>query len=146
VDLEIRPIEDAQRDWAALGQEKLQIVPLSRFKQGTPISLAEGILFTTYATLRSDVRQGRDGALKASRLAQIIDWLGTDFDSVIVFDASATRVSAGKRHPRNRAARDCGSKTPYPMPVSSNPPLVRPSRATSSASAHGAASAFQECE
>ncbi len=49
-------LEDAQRDWAALGQEKLQIVPLSRFKQGTPIRLAEGILFTTYSTLRSDER------------------------------------------------------------------------------------------
>ena len=61
-------LEDAQRDWAALGQEKLQIVPQSRFKQGAPIKLSEGILFTTYSTLRSDERQGRDGALKASRL------------------------------------------------------------------------------
>ena len=68
-------LEDAQRDWAALGQEKLQIVPLSRFKQGTPVTLSEGILFTTYATLRSDERQGRDGVVKASRLRQIIDWL-----------------------------------------------------------------------
>jgi predicted RNA methylase len=68
-------LEDAQRDWAALGQEKLQIVPLSRFKQGTPVTLNEGILFTTYATLRSDERQGRDGFVKASRLKQVIDWL-----------------------------------------------------------------------
>ena len=79
-------IEDAQRDWAALGQEKLFVVPLSRFKQGTPIRLDEGILFTTYATLRSDERQGRDGTLKSSRLKQIIDWLGADFDGVVVFD------------------------------------------------------------
>jgi len=68
-------LEDAQRDWAALGQEKLQIVPLSRFKQGTPVTLPEGILFTTYATLRGDERQGRDGVVKASRLQQVIDWL-----------------------------------------------------------------------
>ncbi|MCG5481939.1 MAG: class I SAM-dependent methyltransferase, partial [Ensifer alkalisoli] len=27
-------IEDAQRDWSALGQEKLQVTPLSRFRQG----------------------------------------------------------------------------------------------------------------
>jgi len=87
-------IEDAQRDWAALGQEKLQIVPLSRFKQGTPIRLAEGVLFTTYATLRSDERQGRDGALKASRLSQIIDWLGADFDGVIVFDEAHALANA----------------------------------------------------
>ena len=87
-------LEDAQRDWAALGQEKLQIVAQSRFKQGTPIRLSEGILFTTYATLRSDERQGRDGALKASRLAQIIDWLGADFDGVIVFDEAHAMANA----------------------------------------------------
>jgi hypothetical protein len=86
--------EDAQRDWAALGQEKLQIVPQSRFKQGTPIKLSEGILFTTYSTLRSDERQGRDGALKASRLTQIIDWLGADFDGVIVFDEAHALANA----------------------------------------------------
>ena len=44
-------IEDAQRDWSALGQEKLLIAPQSRYRQGTPISISEGILFTTYATL-----------------------------------------------------------------------------------------------
>src|SRR3546814_18513830 len=47
-------MEDAQRDWSALGQERLLVTPLSRFRQGAPIRLAEGILFTTYATLRSD--------------------------------------------------------------------------------------------
>ncbi|KAF0126035.1 MAG: putative methylase/helicase, partial [Methylocystaceae bacterium] len=87
-------LEDAQRDWAALGQEKLQIVPQSRFKQGAPIKLSEGILFTTYSTLRSDERQGRDGAVKASRLSQIIDWLGADFDGVIVFDETHALANA----------------------------------------------------
>ncbi|MGJ0395378.1 MAG: strawberry notch-like NTP hydrolase domain-containing protein [Methylocystis sp.] len=93
--------EDAQRDWSALGQEKLQIVPQSRFKQGAPIKLSAGILFTTYATLRSDERQGRDGAVKASRLSQIIDWLGADFDGVIVFDeAHALANAAGDKGER----------------------------------------------
>ncbi|MGA9602404.1 MAG: strawberry notch family protein, partial [Methylocystis sp.] len=87
-------LEDAQRDWAALGQEKLQIVPQSRFKQGAPINFAEGILFTTYSTLRSDERHGRDGALKASRLTQIIDWLGAEFDGVIVFDEAHALANA----------------------------------------------------
>jgi hypothetical protein len=87
-------LEDAQRDWAALGQEKLQIVPQSRFKQGAPIKLSEGVLFTTYSTLRSDERQGRDGALKASRLKQIIDWLGAEFDGVIVFDEAHALANA----------------------------------------------------
>ncbi|MER9216495.1 strawberry notch family protein [Mesorhizobium sp. M0663] len=66
-------LEDAQRDWAALGQEKLLLQPLSRYRQGTPIRLAEGILFTTYATLRSQEREG-----KKSRIAQILDWVGQE--------------------------------------------------------------------
>jgi predicted RNA methylase len=37
-------IEDAQRDWSALSMERLLVTPLSRFRQGTAIRLAEGIL------------------------------------------------------------------------------------------------------
>ena len=82
-------LEDAQRDWSALGQEKLQIVPLTRTKQGQPIKLRQGILFTTYATLRSSDRGGKN-----SRLQQILDWLGTDFDGVILFDEAHAMANA----------------------------------------------------
>lgn len=41
-------IEDAQRDWSVLGMERLLVTPLSRFPQGKPITLSEGILFLTY--------------------------------------------------------------------------------------------------
>jgi predicted RNA methylase len=120
-------LEDAQRDWAALGQEKLLVQPLSRYRQGTPIRLAEGILFTTYATLRSKEREG-----KKSRIAQIIDWLGQEarraegptgtkqnaagsgeaptgtkksFDGVIVFDeAHAMANAAGGKSERSDVA------------------------------------------
>jgi predicted RNA methylase len=93
-------IEDAQRDWAALGQERLQITPLSRFRQGTQIRLDEGILFTTYATLRSDAREE-----KVSRIRQIVDWLGRDFDGVIVFDEShAMQNAAGAKGERGDQA------------------------------------------
>ena len=94
-------IEDAQRDWSALGQEKLLIVPQSRYRQGTPIRIAEGILFTTYATLRSSEREG-----KSSRLKQILDWLGTqDFDGVILFDeAHAMANAAGEKSERGDKA------------------------------------------
>ncbi|WP_430389843.1 strawberry notch-like NTP hydrolase domain-containing protein [Blastomonas fulva] len=82
-------LEDAQRDWSALGQERLLITPLSRFAQGRDIPLSEGILFTTYATLRSEER----GA-KKSRVDQIVDWLGVDFDGVILFDESHAMANA----------------------------------------------------
>lgn len=83
-------IEDAQRDWSALGMERLLITPLSRFAQGKQITLTEGVLFTTYATLRSD-----DRGEKVSRVRQIVDWLGSDFDGVIIFDESHAMQNAG---------------------------------------------------
>ncbi|KLK91937.1 methylase [Microvirga vignae] len=83
-------LEDAQRDWSALGMERLLVTPLSRFPQGTSIRLAEGILFTTYATLRSD-----DRGSKLSRVKQIVEWLGSDFDGVIIFDESHAMQNAG---------------------------------------------------
>ncbi len=82
-------IEDAQRDWSALGMERLLITPLARFRQGTPIRLEQGILFATYATLRTDTREQR-----VSRVRQIVDWLGSDFDGVIVFDESHAMANA----------------------------------------------------
>jgi len=82
-------IEDAQRDWSALGMERLLITPLARFRQGTPIRLEQGILFATYATLRTDAREER-----VSRVRQIVDWLGSDFDGVIVFDESHAMANA----------------------------------------------------
>jgi predicted RNA methylase len=83
-------IEDAQRDWAALGMERLLVTPLSRFPQGKPITLSEGVLFATYATLRSD-----DRGEKVSRVRQIVEWLGSDFDGVIIFDESHAMQNAG---------------------------------------------------
>ena len=84
-------LEDAQRDWSALGMERLLVTPLSRFPQGRPITLNEGILFLTYATLRSD-----DRGEKVSRVKQIVEWLGSDFDGVIIFDeAHAMQNAAG---------------------------------------------------
>ncbi|MGI8841065.1 MAG: strawberry notch-like NTP hydrolase domain-containing protein [Caulobacteraceae bacterium] len=93
-------IEDAQRDWSALGQEKLLVTPLSRFRQGAPIALEEGILFATYATLRTDEK-----AEKVSRVRQIVDWLGSDFDGVVVFDEShVMQNAAGAAGPRGDQA------------------------------------------
>jgi hypothetical protein len=84
-----RLLEDAQRDWSVLGQERLLVTPLSRFRQGSPIKLAEGVLFTTYATLRSQARES-----KASRVDQIVEWLGADFDGVIIFDEAHAMANA----------------------------------------------------
>jgi predicted RNA methylase len=98
-------IEDAQRDWSALGMERLLVTPLSRFRQGTQIRLAEGVLFTTYATLRTDER-----GEKLSRVRQIVEWLGSDFDGVIIFDESHAMQNAvgGKGERGDQAASQQG--------------------------------------
>jgi predicted RNA methylase len=93
-------IEDAQRDWSALGMERLLVTPLSRFPQGSKITLNEGILFLTYATLRSDDRGER-----VSRVKQIVEWLGSDFDGVVIFDeAHSMQNAAGGKGERGDVA------------------------------------------
>jgi hypothetical protein len=89
-------IEDAERDWTAVGGYRSDIVPFGRFRQGAAIALEEGILFTTYATLRTQAR-----GEKASRVQQIIDWLGRNFDGLVVFDeAHAMANAAGDKGER----------------------------------------------
>ncbi|MCC6479684.1 MAG: strawberry notch family protein, partial [Sphingomonadaceae bacterium] len=80
-------LEDARRDWAALGGLPIDIQPLASWKLGTPISMREGILFVTYPTLRS-------GRNEATRLDQILAWAGDDFDGVIVFDEAHAMANA----------------------------------------------------
>ena len=97
-------LEDARRDWIALGGREDDVFPLGKVRQGADIPHAEGILFTTYATLRSPARQG-----KRSRLDQIVAWLaeGEDeedrhaFSGVVVFDeAHAMANAAGSKGSR----------------------------------------------
>ena len=97
-------LEDARRDWCAVGGREDDVIPLGKVRQGADIPHAEGILFATYATLRSPARQG-----KPSRLDQIVAWLadGEDEDErhayqgVIVFDeAHAMANAAGSKGER----------------------------------------------
>ncbi|WP_120219137.1 strawberry notch-like NTP hydrolase domain-containing protein [Sphingopyxis sp. FD7] len=80
-------LEDARRDWAALGGLPIDIQPLASWKLGTPIAMRDGILFVTYPTLRS-------GRNDATRLDQILAWAGDDFDGVIVFDEAHAMANA----------------------------------------------------
>jgi hypothetical protein len=80
-------LEDARRDWAALGGLPIDIQPLASWKLGTPIAMRDGILFVTYPTLRS-------GRNDATRLDQILAWAGDDFEGVIVFDEAHAMANA----------------------------------------------------
>lgn len=72
-------IEDARRDWCALGGSEKDIIDLSNIKLGDTIPFTQGILFCTYSTLRSQ-KNGK------SRLKQIVEWAGANFEGAIAFD------------------------------------------------------------
>ncbi|MEY4055630.1 MAG: hypothetical protein RL519_965, partial [Pseudomonadota bacterium] len=72
-------LEDAQRDWTAIGGLPSDIIDLARWKIGEEITAPEGILFVPYGTLRS-------ARVEDTRLDQIVRWAGPDFQGVIVFD------------------------------------------------------------
>ena len=89
-------IDDARRDWSAVGGDPAEIRPISKFKYGHDITLPEGVLFSTYAALRTGDSEG-----KRSRVQQIVDWLGADFDGVIILDeAHAAANAAGDKGSR----------------------------------------------
>ena len=82
-------IEDAIRDWTDLGGAKTDIHALSKWKADDNITLRNGILFVTYSTLRAQSHSGR------TRLDQILNWLGDDYDGVIAFDEAHAMQNAG---------------------------------------------------
>ena len=101
-------LEDARRDWAALGGREADVIALAKVRSGDEVPHEAGILFATYATLRSPARQGR-----RSRLEQVVAWLagGLDeasrhgFQGVVVFDeAHAMANAAGGMGSRGRLA------------------------------------------
>lgn len=73
-------LPDAIRDWTDIsGRGKDDIKDLSTVKLGSKIEKPEGIVFTSYDTVRT-----KKGNL--SRIDQLVDWFGKDFDGVIAFD------------------------------------------------------------
>lgn len=72
-------LEDARRDWTALGGLSADIVEIAAWKINQPIGAPEGILFVPYGTLRS-------ARVDETRLDQILAWAGNDFEGVIVLD------------------------------------------------------------
>jgi len=80
-------LEDARRDWSAMGGLPIDIQPLGQWKLGQQVAMREGILFVTYPTLRS-------GRSDATRLDQIIEWAGEHFGGLIVFDEAHAMANA----------------------------------------------------
>ncbi len=113
-------LEDARRDWGAIGGAASDITPQSAWKQADAIRLDKGVLYSTYATLRQPARGDRP-----SRLDQIVGWLGADFDGVIVFDeahAMANAAGGGKGARGAKKASQQGHGGPGPAEPSAERP------------------------
>lgn len=99
-------VEDARRDWKGLGGDAgdvLQYDDVKKKKAGLGV-YDKGILFTTYNMLGAPTGE--------KHLKAITDWLGKDFDGVIVFDEAhnmsniaPTKGARGKKDPAKRAQR-----------------------------------------
>ena len=94
-------LEDARRDLRDIGAGAIPVHDLKDWKATRSLSsvtnsdLSQGVLFCTYTLLARDIKtQGggdKQGAEDVqvedkSRLKQIVDWCGRDFDGVIAFD------------------------------------------------------------
>lgn len=106
-------INDARRDYSSIGGNSDSIFFQGKTKAGNELTQTDGILFTTYSTLRGgEKKQATDLGQKGgkSRLQQMVEWLGKDFDGVIAFDeahsmgnAIAIKGKRGVRKPSQQA-------------------------------------------
>ena len=90
-------INDAVRDWTALGGSKEDFIDFSKInpKKHRRIQREKGILFGGYPALREQ---------KEARLKLLQDWLGEDFDGIIAFDeAHKMSNTEGKKGKRGKA-------------------------------------------
>ena len=93
-------INDARRDWIALGGNKDDILDMRDTKLiKTGIQTDSGILFGAYSTISHNKN-------KDARFKMLRDWLGEDFDGVIAFDEAhkmgnsvPTKKKRGKSKP-----------------------------------------------
>ena len=98
-------LEDARRDWEAIGGDPNDIKPFNKINLGEDVPYQSGILFVTYATMRGE----KPG--KANRLETLIAWLGNyslnnnlkplekekfehAFDGIIAFDECHAMANA----------------------------------------------------
>ena len=101
-------VSSAVRDWTAVGGEQDDIIDLGKVKAGNEVEGKKGILFSTYDTLGTASNGRQNG--KKTRVEQIVDWFGSDYDGVVILDEShgmgnavSIRGSRGRSKPAAKA-------------------------------------------
>ena len=92
-------ISDATRDLKGIQWKNPPIFQFKgdKYKYGKKIENDNGILFVTYGTLRGSRTTEGGAEIMAQtekRINQIVEWLGKDFDGVLVFDESHNMANA----------------------------------------------------
>lgn len=87
-------IDDARRDWAALGGKPEEVIDIRDIAAGTPIPPFNGIIFATYASLRLENENG-------SRLKQLVNWFGHGEEGVIAFDEAQNLRNARNKNSKS---------------------------------------------
>ncbi|MDI6854804.1 MAG: strawberry notch family protein [Deltaproteobacteria bacterium] len=102
-------VKAAKRDVGDLGWDQNLIFEWGKVKASGKVERSEGIGFLSYDTLKASAK-GEGGKPGKSRIDQIVEWLGQDFDGVIAFDESHKMGNAleygtgrGRKKPSQRA-------------------------------------------
>uniref|UniRef100_A0A2A4K1W6 Strawberry notch AAA domain-containing protein n=1 Tax=Heliothis virescens TaxID=7102 RepID=A0A2A4K1W6_HELVI len=111
---------DAERDLRDIGAGKIEVHPLNKFKYAKISSavngnVKKGVIFSTYSAL---IGETQSTATKyRTRLKQLLQWCGDDFDGVIVFDEchkakNLCPVGSGKATKTGLTALELQNKLP----------------------------------
>ncbi|XP_050441174.1 protein strawberry notch [Adelges cooleyi] len=79
---------DAERDLEDIGTKNIKVYSLNKFKYAkinspTNGNVSKGVIFSTYSAL---IGESSGGGKYKSRLKQLLNWCGDNYDGVIVFD------------------------------------------------------------
>ncbi|KAK4029142.1 protein strawberry notch [Daphnia magna] len=79
---------DAERDLRDIGAGKISVYALNKMKYAKISAdvnggIRKGVIFSTYSSL---IGESQSGGKYRTRLKQLLQWCGEDFDGVIVFD------------------------------------------------------------
>ena len=83
---------DAERDLADIGAgDKVEVFFLSKMKYAKINSqinnyVKKGVMYATYSALIGESQGGAQDSKYKTRLKQLLQWCGEDFDGCIIFD------------------------------------------------------------
>lgn len=80
-------VKDAVSEWVGVGGDVAEMHQLSKVASGQAVDFESGVLTLSYDTLKGEASApAKAQGNELSRVDQIVEWVGGDFDGVVVFD------------------------------------------------------------